>query len=151
MISQPARFKPYRPRRARGRPFPSRAKENPGREAGAEVSLPKFSLGTVLQNEGDGQVHLVAGDLAVLDQDVLVLDPGALYTTEGGGGTTDGLIDGIFKTGLRCCAQFRNAGYRHMRSFRLFSLVLFLPRSAENKLPWARGGGRVSRAPEPAR
>src|SRR4028118_1450496 len=142
MISQPARFKPYRPRRARGRPFPSRAKENPprgagaggsraevrvgngrhaggggprarrargrpaparadeppGGGAGAEVSLPKFSLGTVRQNEGDGQVHLVAGDLAVLDQDVLVLDPGALYTTEGGGGTTDGLIDGIFET-----------------------------------------------------
>src|SRR4028119_945088 len=119
MISQPAGFKPYQPRRARGRPFPSRARENPGREAGAKVALPKFSLGTVLQHEGYRQVHLVAGDLAILDQYVLVLDPGALHTAEGGGGSTNGLIDGILEARLRCRTQFRNAGYRHMRSFRI--------------------------------
>jgi hypothetical protein len=41
---------------------------------------PAARLRSVVQYEGDLEVHLVAGDVVVLDQDVLVLDPRALST-----------------------------------------------------------------------
>ena len=41
------------------------------------------SLGAILQDEGDLKIDLVADDIAVLDHDVHVLDPGALYVAQG--------------------------------------------------------------------
>src|SRR5918994_1958123 len=40
------------------------------------------SLGAVLQDESDVQVHLVALDVAVIDEDVHVLDPTTLHASQ---------------------------------------------------------------------
>src|SRR5215210_1596409 len=100
MISHPSTTGAYRQLASGGRIATRRPRENPGREAGAGISLSAFSLGTALQNEGYLQVHLVADDVAVLDQHVLVFDPGTLDTPKGGGGAAYGLLDGILEACL---------------------------------------------------
>jgi hypothetical protein len=70
------------------------------------------SLGAVLQQEGHSQVDLVAGYVAVLDQDVHVLDPRPLHTPKRLGGTGDCLVDGVLEARLGRGAQLgdsRNA------------------------------------------
>ena len=54
-----------------------------------------------VQHEGDFKVDLVARDGAVLDHDVLILDPGTLYVPQGLGGPSYALLDGILKALLR--------------------------------------------------
>src|SRR3954452_161375 len=49
----------------------------------------------LLQDERDLEVHLVALYVAVLDQDVLVLDPSPLHTPESLGGAVYSLVDGV--------------------------------------------------------
>src|SRR5918998_755910 len=136
----------YRPPGASRQDAALGPKESPGREAGAEVSLFPVSLGTTLQNERDLEVDLVAGDVAVLDQHVLVLDPGALYAAQGRGSAADGLLDGILEACLRRRAQFRDAGYRHMHSFRIsIPWSSYYPKG--RKLNTSGRGSGVSRAP----
>ena len=52
---------------------------------------------SLFQDERDRQVNLVAGDVAILDQHVLVLDPSTLDVPEGAGGTLDGLVNGVLE------------------------------------------------------
>src|SRR5215211_3376369 len=59
----------------------------------------------LLKHEGDFQVHLVAFDVAVLDHDVLILDPSPLYVPEGLGGPGYALLDGILKARIRDSAD----------------------------------------------
>ncbi len=55
----------------------------------------------VFEDKGDGQVDLVAADVAVLDQHVHILDPGALDIPKAAGGTVDGCVDRVLETLLR--------------------------------------------------
>src|SRR5215208_245826 len=61
-----------------------------------ETSL-LLRLQSVLQHEGDLQVHLVTLDVAVLDHDVLILDPSTFYVPQGLVGAGYGLLDGVLK------------------------------------------------------
>src|SRR5215203_3026341 len=58
-------------------------------------------LGVILKHEGDLEVDLVALDVALLDHDVLIFDPGALYVPQRLGGPGYGLLDGILEALLR--------------------------------------------------
>src|SRR5215212_10339457 len=70
-------------------------------------------LESVLQHKGDLEVNLVALYVAVLDQDVLVLHPGALHAPERLGGTCNGLVDGVLEAGLRGGAQLGDSRNTH--------------------------------------
>jgi hypothetical protein len=48
----------------------------------------------VFEDEGDGQVHLVADDVTVVDHDVHVLDPAALDVPQRARGAAHALVDG---------------------------------------------------------
>lgn len=53
---------------------------------------------SVLEDEGDLELHQVGADLAVLvDLDLLVLDPGGLDVVEGLAGAGDALFEGILE------------------------------------------------------
>ena len=54
----------------------------------------------LLQHEGDLHIDLVANDVAVLDQDVLILHPRALYAPERLGSSGYSLVDSILKARL---------------------------------------------------
>jgi hypothetical protein len=64
-------------------------------------------LGVVLENEGDLEVDLVANYVAILDHDVHILDPGALYIPEGlcgpGYGLPDGVLEALLRDGADLC------------------------------------------------
>src|SRR5215208_7343084 len=60
----------------------------------------------LLKHEGDFQVHLVAFDVAVLDHDVLILDPSPLYVPQGLGGPGYALLNGVLKARIRDSADF---------------------------------------------
>src|SRR5215211_4034140 len=68
----------------------------------------------LLKHEGDFQVHLVAFDVAVLDHDVLILDPGTLYVPQGLGGPSYALLDGILKARIRDSADLCYRGNAHI-------------------------------------
>src|SRR5215212_10681841 len=67
----------------------------------------------LLQQESNLHIDLVALDVAILDQDVLVLNPRALHTPERRSGTGYGLVDGVLEAGLRGSAQLRDSGNTH--------------------------------------
>src|SRR5829696_6619582 len=67
----------------------------------------------LLQLKRDLHVDLVAGDVAVLDHDVHVLDPCALYAPQGPGGPGYSLVDGVLKAPLRDGAKFRDSCNAH--------------------------------------
>src|SRR3954470_9540029 len=69
--------------------------------------------GLLLQYEGYLHVDLVAFDVAVLDQDVLVLNPCAFDAPERLGSTGYGLLDGIIEARLRRGAQLGYSGNAH--------------------------------------
>src|SRR5919112_1408985 len=72
------------------------------RGAGAFGSRPRLTYGRLLlQQEGHLHIDLVAGDVAVLDQDVLVLDPRPFDAPQRLGGASDRLCDGVVKARLR--------------------------------------------------
>src|SRR3712207_1255965 len=79
------------------------------------IAVNLFSLGAVLQDEGDRHVCLVADDVAVLDHDVHVLNPGTLDAPKGLGGAGYSLIDGVLETLLGDGAQLGDACYAHKR------------------------------------
>src|SRR5215212_3273427 len=68
----------------------------------------------LLKHEGDLEVHLVAFDVAVLDHDVLILDPGPLYVPQGLGGPSYALLDGILKALLRDSADLCYCSNAHI-------------------------------------
>src|SRR5918993_765097 len=71
------------------------------------------SLGPFLQEEGDLEVHPVAGDAAVLDRDVLVLDPAALHAAQGLGRAVYGGPDGVLEAPLGDGAYLRYRSHSH--------------------------------------
>ena len=60
----------------------------------------------LLQDESDLHVDLVAFDVAILYQDVLILHPRAFDTPEGLGGTGYGLLYGIVLCNARAMGEF---------------------------------------------
>src|SRR3712207_4217148 len=78
------------------------------------VAVNLFSLGAVLQDEGDRHVGLVADDVAVLDEDVHVLNPGTLYAPKRLIGAGDGLVYGVLEAVLRDGAQLGYSCDAHM-------------------------------------
>jgi hypothetical protein len=62
--------------------------------------LVSLRLEGILQHEGDLQVDLVTGYVAVLDHDVQILHPRALDVPQGLVGTRYSLLDGILKARL---------------------------------------------------
>src|SRR5688572_17292886 len=105
-----------------------------------KVPTPKASAGaSVGENEGHLHVDPVSRNLAVRDDDLLVLDPGAFDILQRLGGAGYPLLDRILKTLLRRRGDFGDAGDRHgflpgnaqltRRSLRLRSAVL-------KPLPW---------------
>src|SRR5512145_176805 len=62
----------------------------------------------LLQDERDEHVHLVTRDLALLDPDLLLLDPCAPDVAERLVGTRDALFDGILETDRGRGADFRD-------------------------------------------
>jgi hypothetical protein len=61
----------------------------------SSVALQLCGLLAFLQYEGDGHVDLVTGDVPVLDQHVLVLDPCTLYIAQSLCSTFDGRVNRI--------------------------------------------------------
>src|SRR5882757_1183094 len=82
------------PGKAPGRPgaFSFQAWFSAGRVSGVDESL------AVGEDERHLHIDPVSGDLAVLDNDLLVLDPGAFDVLQGFRGARDALFDGILKT-----------------------------------------------------
>src|SRR5829696_6731681 len=64
-------------------------------------SRPLTGLLALLQYKGYRHIDLVARNVAVLDHDVHVLDPGALDVAEGAGCAVDALVDGILEALFR--------------------------------------------------
>src|SRR4051812_24407374 len=73
-----------------------RYSSSPGRPARHSRRASTLS-GSVGEDEGHLHVHPIGGDLAVLDHDFLVLDPGALDVLEGLGGAVDAHFNGVLK------------------------------------------------------
>src|SRR5215207_9817560 len=67
----------------------------------------------VFEDEGDGEVHLVADDAAVVDQDVHVLDPAALDVPQRARGAAHGLVDGGLEALLIRGADLDHSGDAH--------------------------------------
>jgi hypothetical protein len=61
------------------------------------VEIQLSGLLSLFEAEGDCQVDLVAGDVAVLDQHVLVLDSGTLYIAQSLRSAFDGHVDRILE------------------------------------------------------
>src|SRR5215207_3492911 len=86
-----------------------RTRVNKGKKKGRSVVAPPllpqslrvaargYPLESVLQHKRDFKVDLVALDVAVLDHDVLVLDPSAFYVPQGLVGAGYSLLNGIIK------------------------------------------------------
>ena len=91
------------------------------------------AVGGFLQDEGDLKVDFVAGDVPVLDHDVPILDPGALYVPQGLNGAGYGLLDGVLKALLRGRADLGYGSYAHgllshpFSDARLLLLIACLP------------------------
>src|ERR671932_2745025 len=77
------------------------------------VSTALSGLLSLFQDERDRQVDLVADDVAVLDQHVLVLDPSTLNVPEGAGGTLDGHVNRVLKALIGGGTQLCYASYAH--------------------------------------
>src|SRR5215208_3650192 len=72
-----------------------------GPEPCSKARTPARSLRVLLlQHESNLYIDLVALDVAVLYQDVLVLDPRTFHASKRLGSTSDGLVDGILKARL---------------------------------------------------
>src|SRR5215211_7373912 len=71
-------------------------------------------LGAVLQDEGDLQVYLVACDVAILDHDVHVLNPGALNVAQALVGAIEGFPYGCLKALRGNGAYLVDARYAHI-------------------------------------
>src|SRR5215212_9162849 len=99
------------------RPFErSRWRRALGKSATARVlrSAHRGLVGMLLlQDEGDLEVDFVALYVAVLDQDVLVLDPSPLHAPESLGGAGYGLVDGVLEARFGDGAQFGNSRNAH--------------------------------------
>jgi hypothetical protein len=54
----------------------------------------------LLQDEGDLHVDLVAGNVALLDHDIHILDPSTLHTPERASGTAYALLDSILEAAV---------------------------------------------------
>ena len=61
------------------------------------ASLALSGLIAFFEDEDDFQVRFVAGDVAILDQDIHVLDMSALDVTKSAGGAVVGLVNRIFE------------------------------------------------------
>src|SRR5215217_339090 len=68
----------------------------------------------LLKHEGNFEVDLVAFDVAVLDHDVLILDPSALYVPEGLGGPSYALLDGVLEARIRDSADLCHCSNAHI-------------------------------------
>src|ERR687886_2855358 len=105
--------------------------------------MPHLSgLLSLFQDERDRQVNLVADDVAVLDQHVLVLDPSTLDVPEGTGGTLDGHVNRVLKALIGGGTQLCYASYAHkallLRLAFPESFLPLKPRAANAKSRWSR-------------
>lgn len=67
----------------------------------------------VLQHESEFERDPILGDFAVLDADLLVLDPGRAYVFKSLAGAGDTFIDGVVEAFVRRGDDFGNFGYGH--------------------------------------
>src|SRR5829696_7841308 len=74
------------------------------------VPLPS---GSIVEDEGNLHIHLVFGDLIVVDRDAHLLDPGALDVAQGLGGAVDPLMDGILEALVGRGTQLSDLGDGH--------------------------------------
>jgi len=70
---------------------------------------------SVDQDEGHLEIDAIFGNLAVLSDDLLLLDPRALDVLERLDRASDALLDGIFEARIRAGDNLRDSGYRHLR------------------------------------
>lgn len=86
-----------------------------------------MATGDVLEDKGDLHIHLLADDVAVLDEDAHVLNLAALHTAQRLGGTVYAAPDDVLETLVGDRACLCNGGYRHTRTFLPYSLFLWAP------------------------
>src|SRR5919107_2209754 len=67
-----------------------------------------------VKHEGDFKVDLVARDVAILDHDVLILDPSALYVPQSLGGPSYALLDSVLEALIRDGADFCHCSNAHI-------------------------------------
>ena len=104
----------------------------------------------LLQHESDFQVDLVAYYVAILDQNVLVLNPRAFDAPERLGSAGNGLIDGILEARLGRSAQLRDSGNTHTYLCLLILACSFMPHLWPNEVD-SKHWGRDTPKDTPAR
>ena len=68
----------------------------------------------VIENEGDHHIHAITLYPAILNHDLLFLDPSALDISKRRGSLGNATLDGVLETGVGCRRQFNDLGYRHL-------------------------------------
>src|SRR5215213_8670917 len=98
----------------------------------------------LLQHEGNLHIDLVAGDVAILNHDVLVLHPATLHAPKRLGSTGYGLVDSILEARLRDSAQLCYSGNTHTYLCLLTVLVASLICGPRARTPNIRRPGLLA-------